>query len=309
VIQSKEIDILGLGVSTIYFLNVVNHFPDKEEVQKSLNCKLEGGGPVATAIVTLARLGAKTAMLDSIGDDWIGNKIIEDLKKEKVITDYIKINKGFTSSTASILVRENDGARTIVYSPGNSSELTEDDVPTELITKSKFLHLNGRHFSACAKACEIAKECNTQISFDGGSHRYRQRLKKIVPLTNVCIVSKEFSERYTDEKAIDKAGKILLSSGPEIVVITDGINGSWLFIKEINCYHQKAFIMEKVVDTTGCGDSFHGAFLFGLCNGYDLFKTIHFASAVAALNTQHLGGRSGLPVLKEVLEFIEKNKT
>jgi sugar/nucleoside kinase (ribokinase family) len=68
----KDIDVIGLGVSTIDILNVVDHFNSEEEVQRAVETAIDGGGPVATAIVTLARLGAKVMMIDSVGNDWCG---------------------------------------------------------------------------------------------------------------------------------------------------------------------------------------------------------------------------------------------
>ena len=153
----KDIDVLGLGVSTIDILNVVDHFPLEEEVQRSIETAIDGGGPVATAIVALARLGAKVMMIDSIGDNWCGKLILGEFKRENVLTDHIKVNKGCTSSTATILVRKNDGARTIIYSPGNAPEVLENEITPELISKAKYIHINGRHLSACFKACMIAK--------------------------------------------------------------------------------------------------------------------------------------------------------
>ena len=68
--------------------------------------------------------------------------------------------------------------------------------------------------------------------------------------------------------------------------------------------HQPAHQLPKVVDTTGCGDSYHGAFLFGLLQGLDLKQIASLASAVAALNSQRLGGRSGLPTYEQVKSFL-----
>jgi sulfofructose kinase len=87
-------------------------------------------------------------------------------------------------------------------------------------------------------------------------------------------------------------------------VITDGTRGSWIYPREGPSFHQPAYLLPEVVDTTGCGDSYHGAFLFGRLKGWDLEKTAAFASAVAALNSQHLGGRSGLPTLEQAISFL-----
>jgi sugar/nucleoside kinase (ribokinase family) len=71
-------------------------------------------------------------------------------------------------------------------------------------------------------------------------------------------------------------------------------------------FHQPAYLLPTVVDTTGCGDSFHGAFLFGLLQGMTLQETASLASAVAALNSQRLGGRGGLPSLEQAQEFVSR---
>jgi sugar/nucleoside kinase (ribokinase family) len=304
--MNKAFDVIGLGVSTVDSLNVVDHFPDKEEVQKSVCSTMQGGGPVATAIVTLARLGATVAMIDSVGDDWFGKQIVDDFRNEKIETGFIKINHAATSSTATVLVRKSDGARTIMFSPGNSPEFSADEITPELISQAKYIHINGRHFNACSKACDIAKSVGTKISFDGGSHRFREKLKEIVPLTDICIVAKEFATSCTGKYETTSAAKTILNSGPEIVIITDGLNGSFLFTKEIDGYHQKAFKLENTIDTTGCGDSYHGAFLFGLSRGYDLYESMKIASAVAAINSTKLGGRAALPDFETVINFLGK---
>jgi sugar/nucleoside kinase (ribokinase family) len=305
--MNKTFDVIGLGVSTVDLLNVVDHFPDKEEVQKSVCSTMQGGGPIATAIVTLARLGAKVAMIDSIGDDWFSKQIVNEFRSEKVETCFIKTNHAATSSMATILVRKSDGARTIIFSPGNSPIISADEITPELISQAKYIHMNGRHFNACLKACSVAKSVGTKISFDGGSHRFREELKEIIPLTNICIIAKEFAVSCTSNTEISAAAKTILNSGPEIVIITDGLNGSFLFTKEIDGYHQKAFKLESTVDTTGCGDSYHGAFLFGLVYGYNLYESMKFASAVATINSTKLGGRAALPDLETVFKFLEKH--
>jgi len=143
-----------------------------------------------------------------------------------------------------------------------------------------------------------------KISFDGGANRFRPELKTLVPLTNICIVAKDFAEKYTGQKNLSKSAESLLEEGPEIAVVTDGLNGSWICTRDGLSVHQPAFPFSKTVDTTGCGDSYHGAFLAGLLKGFAVEKAATIASAVAAMNSQHLGGRSGLPKFDEVKEFL-----
>ncbi len=303
--ESKhQFDVIGLGVSVVDVVTLVDHFPAREEVQHASAAAVQGGGPVATAMVTLARLGARVAMLDAVGDDWRGELIREGFRREGVCIDYLKRVPGCTSSIASILVRQRDGARSIVFAPGTAPELSAADIPRDVITSARILHLNGRHWEACLQACQYAQASHVQVSFDGGAQRYRPELRQLAPLTDICIVARNFAEHYTQEPDIRKAAERLLEEGPGLVVITDGTRGSWIYPREGRPFHQPAYLLPQVVDTTGCGDSYHGAFLFGRLKGWDLEKTAALASAVAALNSQHLGGRSGLPTLEQATSFL-----
>jgi sugar/nucleoside kinase (ribokinase family) len=125
-----------------------------------------------------------------------------------------------------------------------------------------------------------------------------------VSLVDICIVARDFAEQYTQETGIQKRAEGLLGEGPSLVVVTDGTRGSWIFAGQGRPFHQPAYLLPDVADTTGCGDSYHGAFLFGLLKGLDLEQTAALASSVAALNSQALGGRTGLPTLEQATAFL-----
>ncbi len=299
------IDILGLGASTIDVLSLVEHLPAEDENMRAREISVQGGGPVATAIVTAARLGARTAMLDALGDDWRGALIRAEFQREGVETRYLKLAPGSTSPTSCILVKKDSGARSIVWAPGTAPELSPEDLPQAVIQSARFLHVNGRHAQACMAAVRLARLAGVQVSFDGGAGRYRSELDELVPLADVCIVARDFAEKYTRQADMHKAAHLLMDAGPHLVVITVGTQGSWVFSAD-GTFHQPAYAMPSVVDTTGCGDSYHGAFLFGLVRGLDLVQTASLASAVAALNSQRLGGRAGLPAYEQVRSFLRE---
>ena len=100
-----QYDVIGLGVSTMDLLMVVDELPGTELVQRAHETAVAGGGPVATALVALARLGAKTAMLDRLGDDLFGRMILEEFGREGVDVSGIVVAEGKSSSQAAILVR------------------------------------------------------------------------------------------------------------------------------------------------------------------------------------------------------------
>ncbi|MEW6567159.1 MAG: carbohydrate kinase family protein, partial [Chloroflexota bacterium] len=188
---------------------------------------------------------------------------------------------------------------TIAYLPGTAPELSPDDLPRAAIESCRLLHLNGRHWQACLQAAGV------RLSFDGGAGRFRPEMRELVPLCHIAIVAREFAEHYTGERELEAAARLLLREGPELVVVTDGSRGSWVHARGESPFHQPAFRASQLIDTTGCGDAYHGGFLYGLLQDWDLRRSAAFASATAALNAQYLGGRPGLPHLAEVESFLK----
>lgn len=292
------LDVIGLGVSTLDILSLVETFPTGDEVQRATAVTVQGGGPVSTAIVTAAALGARTAMIDRLGDDWRGQAILREYQQAGVGLDFLTLEPGATSSIATILVRRTDGARAIAYCPGTTPEVLPADVPADAISASKLLHVNGRYLEACLHACTIARRAGVLVSFDGGAHRYRPELRPLVALSDICIVALDFARQYTGRTEIEAMSAMLAADGPTLVVITDGLRGSWIYPSGGESFHQPAFPQADLVDTTGCGDTYHGAFLFGLARNQPLTECAILASRLAAQNCRFLGGRGGLVTLK-----------
>ncbi len=305
---SAKYDVVGIGASPLDLLTIVDHFPTKREVQQAISTAINGGGPVGTALATLGKLGANTLMIDRIGDDIFGKFIIDDFKRYHVNTEAIQIEQNKTSPNATIIVDNNTGNRAIFFTPGDISPL-EDITPfISAITQSKILHINGRHQKLLPEAIKIAKSYNTKISFDGGANRFNSFNANLAQQADICILAKDFSDKYTENTTILESLKIIIKKGATIAGITDGKNGSYLMDKNFQIYHQPAFQMNKIIDTTGCGDSYHGGFLYGLINDYAIEKSAQIASAVAAINTQKLGGRANLPSLNILKQFLLQHK-
>lgn len=294
-----QFDLIGLGVSTLDILSLVEAFPSGDGVQRATAVAVQGGGPVSTAIVTAAALGARTAMIDRLGDDWRGTAIMDEYRQSGVHTGYLEVAPGCTSSIATILVRQADGARAIAYCPGNTAEFSPADIPAEAIAAARILHINGRYPDACLRACQIAHQAGVRVSFDGGAQRYRPEIRPLVGQTDIAIVALDFARQYSGHTEIDAAASALLAEDTELVVITDGVRGSWIYPRGGEPFHQPAFPQADLVDTTGCGDTYHGAFLFGLARDLPLTECALLAGKVAAENSRYLGGRGVLPTLRD----------
>ena len=332
---NEVIDIVGIGASTLDRFIVADHFPTGREVQEAISSTTDGGGPVATALATAGKYGSRTVMIDRIGDDMVGRYILEDFHRYNVNTEGIQVDADARSGTATILVKQKTGERAVFFERSTASDPEFLDNYQGLIENASIVHINGRHRHLMRTAIDIARQSGTIISLDGGAQRYDDDMRPITESSHVVIVARDYAEKYTGATNLEEACCIIHDHGALIAGVTDGANGSYFVWPDGTSYRCEPFSQATVVDTTGAGDSFHGAFLYMLtktlckiadgtntstmnetsqslnaidllhsCAHEDLEKAATFASAVAALNTQGIGGRSPLPSLEDIKALI-----
>lgn len=294
-------------MSMIDLVKVVEEFPKDEGITEVIESRLQGGGPVPTALVAAARLGASTAIIDRIGEDWRGDLVLHEYRAHGVNTDHLALEPGKTTTQGTVIVRRRDGARHVMFGTGTFTPLAAEELPMGIIRKTRLLHLNGRHWPACLVAAEAVREAGGQVSFDGGANRYHDRFRELLPLVDIHLCARDFAEKLTGSTDTATQLSQMVGYGAKIAGITDGARGSWFANRDGIVFHQSAFNVDPVVDTTGCGDAFHGAFLFAHSRGWELHECATFASAAAALNATGLGGRGHLPELGEVRDLILKH--
>ncbi len=153
--SAKRLDIVGLGLATIDIMTLVPRLPHQDEVFPARRILLQGGGPVATALVAAARLGAATAYLGPFAPTRWGTLAQGRLKSYGVDTTHAPVRAGGEQAVAVILVDQPSGQRSILYQPGDVQELTPAEVPKALILSARALHLDGVHLEAACHAAQI----------------------------------------------------------------------------------------------------------------------------------------------------------
>ncbi len=300
-------DVVGLGCCCLDFLGVIPRLPELDEEIQLLQTSQQGGGEVATALVALAKLGSSVTFIGKVGDDPIGNFITEDFNRNGVDSKHLAVEPGTTSLTAVVLVDKQSGKRTILAGTKTTSDVDPDQVPVELIQQAKFLHLDGSSRAAALQAAAVARKTGTPVVLDADVLAYDAHIHQLIEQTDIVIASQAFTEQFTKTQDVNRAMDTLLGYGPSTVVITLGDQGS-LTESTGNRFHTTAFDVD-VVDTTGAGDVFHGAFIHGMLQSWELAKVLEFASAVAAIKCTQLGGRQGIPSFQQTLDFLSQQKT
>jgi ribokinase len=240
----------------------------------------------------------KPGLMAAVGHDIFGRFVIEELEREAVDTSFIIVKRNPTALALG-WVEKGSGRRTIVL----NREITVQprDLNLRLVPRVKAVHLDGRDLPACLKLARWAKRNGAIVVFDIGSKR--NDVTAILPLVDHLVCAEDFAFPYTGAKKVPETICRLRKICPGTIVITSGIEGAIGKETDGDFIRQKAYKV-KAVDTTGAGDVYHGAYIYGLLKGWNLKKRMEFASAAAALKCRRPGGRLGIPTLKEVQTFL-----
>lgn len=295
-------DIISLGYSAVDYLGIVPHLPELDTKILMDHFTSQGGGPAATAAVTAARLGARTAFVGQVGDDDFAEFMLHELNSESVDTSHVVKREGASSQFSFIMVDKTSGKRTIVWTRSELPPLEPSLLDKDFISSCKVLHLDRHEINAGIQAAKWVREVGGIVAMDAGG--FTPEVFDILPYVDVLITSFAFAREATGETDPFKCCHTLLNER-RIAGVTRGEEGSWFVTSDGEEFHIPAFEV-KVVDTTGAGDVFHGAFAYGLSRGWDAKHCAVFASAAAALKCTKLGGRTGIPTLEEANELIEK---
>ena len=270
---------------------------------RMLSHAILGGGPAANSTAAAAALGLSAAFAGTVGDDADGRMILEDFRRQNVDTSMIKIRPGATSAIAYLWIEEKTGNRSCAWTREGLDELTAEEIDPETIAQAKVLHLDGHNAAGAIAAAKVAREAGVLVNYDAGTHR--DGMNELLPLADLLICSEEFILKLTGLKDAEEAVRQAWAKyRPKVCGATMGIRGSMCFDGKdfVKC---PAFKVEKVVDTTGCGDLFHTGFAVRWLETHDLMDCQRFAAAVSAIKCRGLSGRPpSTPTRREVEDFL-----
>jgi ribokinase len=304
----KKIDIIGLGEVVVDWATEIPHFPRPDEKIDAISENYFAGGVTGNYLVAVARLGVSCGFIGAIGDDSYGDFLIEDFKTENIDTSHTIKKLGKKTPVNFIFIT--GGEKTIIQSPHmKTTKLSVSDLEESYIADSKLLHTTIIHQKLTERAICIAKEHNVKISIDLESQiaqRGWDNLKKILLKADIIIPNKAGALLLTNSRTPEEAANKLIRKGIPIVVITLGNKGTLITTEDFQLT-VPAFEVNKIVDTTGAGDSFNGAFSVAYwIKKWDLEKSIRYANAAASLKIQQLGARTGMPDEAKLNQFFNE---
>lgn len=297
-------DVLGLGAVAVDDLIYVPHYPAPDTKVLVLSEQRQGGGLTGTALVAAARLGARTAYFGVLGTDGLSGYTISELEREGVSCAPVLIRAGAGPVHSTIIVDTSSGQRTILHSHAFVQERGQQEVGEEFVARCQVLYVDYTIPASAIRACEVARQLGIPTVGDLEGI-ITPEIIELAGLLGHLIISLSYARRFTGLKDPEEVVRVLDSDRRMCVVVTDGANGGWWLSQHGPVQHYAATAV-PVVDTTGCGDVFHGVYAACLARGESIPRTIQLASAAAAIKATHVGGRSGCPSWVELTRFISE---
>lgn len=256
------------------------------------------GGKGANQAVAAARLGAEVKMVGCIGDDVYGQLVLKALKENNVDSTYVKVLPGENSGTAHITVAENDNSIIVIKAANDLVSPALIDEAWEAIKEADIVLL--QHEIPAATNAYVIEKC-----YEAGVP-VMLNPAPVAPVPPELLAKVTYLTPNEHEAAILFAGQgkaDILGRNQGKVIMTLGSKGV-AYAEKGQVYNVPGFKVQPV-DTTGAGDTFNGAFAVARASGKNMYDSISFANAAAALSVQKLGAQGGMPYLNEVEEMLK----
>jgi sulfofructose kinase len=289
-----------IGLAGLDLLGTVPSYPAANTKNLLGAFSVQGGGPAATASAAAARLGAASRFVGHVADDDIGRTIMRGLEEVGVDIRYCARSPGGRSPLSFVAVAEKDGSRTVFHAAGELPLLSTSAIDWRCLDDCGVLLVDARLPGVQLEAARRAKAAAIPVVLD--AEKLDDATRALLPLTDVCIASGDLAAMLGGAA---NALAHLLELGPTTAVVTLGEAGSRGRTRAGDTVDQPAFAVE-VVDTTGCGDVYHGAYAVALGEGKPLLECMRYASAAASLAARGLGGRAALPTPSEVAALLAR---
>lgn len=248
------------------------------------------GGNIATALVAAARTGVRCAFLGHLPDDSTEPDLLGLLRDEGIDLSQARLSPSTRPIRSTILVGQ-DGQRFIAFDDDTELGLP-DDLDLDLVRAARVLLVDDYKPAAGVRAATAAREAGVSVvaDFERAADPDAARL---FALTDHLVLPHDLALAWTGTSSAAEAIEALWSADRSAVVITVGAKGSWYSQRD----HSSALQVRHcpapkvdVVDTTGCGDVFHGVYAAALARGNDVGRCVTAATAAAARCATHPGG-------------------
>jgi ribokinase len=291
---NDTIDVLGLGCTAVDDLLYLDAYPAADSKAPVRDRQRQCGGLTLTALVAAARLGCRCAYTGMLGDDELSQFVVRRLVEEGIDVAHVCPRPDARPVRSTIIVDRGRRTRTILFEVGKTLGADTNWPPEELIRHARVLLVDQFGAEGMIRAARIARAAQVPVVADFESAD-DPRFPALMALVDHLILSRDFAIKLTGTSDAPAAARALWTPQRQVVAVTCGSEGCWYISQQAATpCHQPALAVD-VVDTTGCGDVFHGAYAAALVHGYEIPAALRFAAVAAGLKTTCPGGQAGIP--------------
>lgn len=310
-------NVVSLGIHIVDILGrPVTQIPSGQNVDILQEIRITVAGTAAGTSIDLAKLGAQVVAMGAIGNDELGNFIVNTMNHYGIDTTHLVRKQGVQTSATMLPIRPN-GERPALHVPGANHELTFADLNLDAIQQATVLHLGGTCLMSkfdgepTVRALRFAKEHGVTVTFDLVAINrpdLMQLIHPMLPYIDYFMPSLDEARMMTGLSDRHEVINYFLERGVGHTVLKMGAEGSSIASKTLGEIRLPAFKV-PVVDTTGCGDAYCAGFIVGLLNGWSLQEAGRLGTAASGLVATGLGSDAGIVNLEETIRFMNSAET
>ena len=284
------------------------NYPPPDSKTRVTRTERQCGGLTGIALIAASRLGAKCAYAGVLDKDEFSRFVLQHLKNEGINLKYLRQREGARPVHSYIVVDSAKGTRNI-FCDATGAVGADENWPSEKVIRSaRVLFVDHFGIPGMIRAARIAREFGIPVVADLEKD-FGKNFSTLLGLVDHLIVSESFAKKLTGEKNPTRAARSLWTTQRKVVAVTCGEKGCWYLNGDgkDKAHYQPAFKV-NVVDTTGCGDVFHGAYSAALARGKSVEECFRFAAAAAALKATRPGAQNGIPTRAVTEKFLASSR-
>jgi sulfofructose kinase len=299
-----KVDVVGVGLNATDTVIPVPRFPENGSKVEIHSAKTYLGGQVASAMAACQQWGLRTRYIGKLGEDHAAELHCMEFARLGIETHLFTAPK-CQSQQAFILV-DPHGDRTVLWRRDPRLTLLPEELQREWIVNARVLHLDGHDTCTAAQAAQWAREAHIPVVADLDD--LYSGYESLLPNIDFLITSRDIPTRLTGDSDLRTALPLVhYRYGCRLTGATLGEDGALVW--DGKQFHYAPAYLVDAVDTTGAGDTFHAAFIYGCLQGWPLQRQVEFACAAAALNCTAVGARGGIQPAERITQFMTTART
>lgn len=302
--DGAALDVLGIGQCSLDYVCTVDGLPPLGGKASMDAYDVLPGGQIATAMLAAARLGLRAGYAGSVGSDAAADAALAPLVAAGVDVGGVHRVEGARTRLAVILVDRASGERTVLGHRDPRLRLGAADVPAERIERSRCLLVDAEDPALSLAAAQVARCAGVPVVADVDAAG--EGVDALLACVDFPLVSRSFAETLRSDGRVRSGLRRLVDNGARLAVATLGDRGCLALDaeREIAC---PAFSI-AARDTTGAGDVFHAAFVWGLLEGLRGDELLRHANAAAAFACRGVGAQGALPSRADLAAFVATHR-